>query len=103
MIIKFKQGDTYIVSCQLTDDDDQPIDITNFDIRSQVRTPSNELIAQLEITKTDSPLGMFEMEEADTQDWPAGCQFQDIEYTDDQGIIVSTQTFKIDVQKDITQ
>lgn len=103
MILKFKQGDTYIVSCQLTDNDDQPINITNFTIRSQVRTPTDDLIAELTITKTDSELGMFDMEETDTQSWPVGCQFQDIEYTDGDGIIVSTQTFKIDVQQDITQ
>jgi len=103
MIFRFKQGDTYFVTCSVTDDEGTPINLSGFTIRSQIRQPTGELIAELDVDITDAAQGDFVMSDDDTQEWPVGCQFQDIEYTDSGETVVSTQTFKIDIQQDITQ
>jgi len=101
--LQFKRGDTYHLSVTLTDDEGQAIDITDYDISSQVRTPTGELISTLTTTLTDPTNGVFTLEDTDTEDWPVGCQFQDIEYTGTGGTITSTETFKVDVKEDITR
>jgi len=101
--LQFKRGDTYHLSVTLTDDEGQAIDISGYDISSQVRTPTGELISTLTTTLTDPTNGVFTLEDTETEDWPVGCQFQDIEYTGTGGTITSTETFKVDVKEDITR
>lgn len=101
--LAFKRGDTYKLSVTLTDANGQAIDITDYAIESQIRKPTGELISELTATITDATNGVFTLEDTSTQDWAIGCQFQDIQYTDTGGNVMSTQTFKVDVKEDITQ
>lgn len=101
--LQFKRGDTFKLSVLLTDSNGDAVDITGYTIESQIRQPTGELISSLTATITDATGGAFELEDTDTQEWPIGCQFQDIQYTDTGGDVNSTQTIKVDVKEDITQ
>ena len=101
--LKFKRGDTYHLQVTLRDENGDVINITGYTIESQIRQPTGELISTLTTTLTDPTNGTFTLEDTDTQSWPVGCQFQDIEYTGTGGTVTSTETFKVDVQEDITQ
>lgn len=95
--ITFKRGDTFTLSCST----DQPID--GFIIKSQIRSKQSVLIASLipEITQT-SPTGSFKLKGSNTQTWAIGTHECDIQYKTAAGTVVSTDTFEIEVAKDIT-
>lgn len=94
----FKRGDTFILEATVNDD------ITGWNIKSQVRQGTHLvadlIVTVLSATPTSSVYSLF-LE--DTTDWPVDRLMCDIQYTTDEGQIISTETFTIEVQKDITQ
>ena len=79
------------------------LDITDWNIKSQIRR-SQKKIDDLDITITDSFKGEFVLS-ADperTALWPARELECDIEITRDTGIVISSETFIINVIQDIT-
>ena len=101
--VQFKRGDTFILYCQLTEDDGTPISLQNWDVKSKIRKVNKDLIATLDYVTIDIPNGRFKLRTtSDTSKWPIGQHFCDIEYTTDTDRVMSTQTFIIDVVEDIT-
>lgn len=94
--LNFKRGDTFILDATAS------MDITGWNIKSQVRK-GRELIADLVVTIIDAPNGAYSLFMDDTTDWPDGRLFCDIQYTTDSGQVISTETFTIEVHRDVTQ
>jgi hypothetical protein len=100
--VTHKQGDTFEWVVTLTDDQ-LPVDITSWGIRAQVRN-NDTLIATLTITKTDPTNGVFTASAtaAQTDTWTAGSHRCDIEFTDDNSVVLSTNTFEVNILEDIS-
>lgn len=96
--ISHKRGDTFKLTCT-TD-----VTLTGYTIASQVRDPSFKLIGALTVTITQTtPTGAYTLTyPTGTAEWPIGVLDCDIQYTDGTGFVVSTETFKINVLRDVT-
>ena len=100
--VTHKRGDTYQISIALTaEDGETPIDITEWTVKSQVRKRKT-LVTELVFAAVDLANGSFTLTAEDTTEWPTGTLSSDIEYTDGDGIIRSSETYEIDVEGDIT-
>jgi hypothetical protein len=96
--IPHKRGDTFLLTCT-TD-----VPLTGYAIASQVRDKSFKLISQLtvDITQT-TPTGIYTLSlPSGTSSWPVGTLECDVQYTNNAGVIVSTETFEINVIRDVT-
>lgn len=71
-------------------------------IRSQLRARDQSLVAELTVTVTDSASGAYTLECADTATWPVDTLRGDIQYTDANGNVASTDTFTVTVVPDVT-
>jgi len=99
--VPHKRGDTFLFNAVLTDAG-VPVDITNIDIRCQIRD-KDTLVATAVVTKAvPNSDGAFSLRVSDTTAWPIKTLLSDIEYTIN-GQIISTETFEIPVTKDITR
>ena len=100
--IEHKRGDAYSISVTLLEDDGvTPIDLTDYTVRSHIRR-GDTLIAELEFTAVDLVNGEYKLSIQDTTGWPLGELVSDIEYTDANGDPRSTETYYIDVIRDVT-
>lgn len=100
--ITHKRGDTLEWVVTLTQDA-VAVNITDWTIKSQIRQDTT-LIAELTVTKTNSLSGQFSLTATATQtaSWTLGTSSVDIEFTDPTGYVVSSQTFTLQLVKDIT-
>jgi hypothetical protein len=101
--IQFKQADTFLLACTYRENGD-PVDLTTFDIASQVRDSSGNLVDTLTVEladQTTSP-GVFTLAAADTTAWPIDLLPCDIQFTND-GVVRSTQTFFVAVEPEVTR
>jgi len=99
-----KRGDTFELAATL-ENEGNAVDITNFTITAQVREYDDTLLQALTVTVTDAAAGAFTLSAtpAETETW-AVQQYQcDIEFVDGGGEINSSETFTINVIKDITR
>jgi hypothetical protein len=100
--MEHKRGDTLSFLINLVDDNNQPLDLEVTQIRSQMRNSVNKLIDEFTVTKTET-IGEYLFEaQADTNTYPLSTLYSDIEINED-GIIASSETFEIEIVKDITQ
>lgn len=97
-----KRGDTFNALCTLRDAANQPVDLTGWTIRSQVRNASGGLIDTFDIVTVNAAAGQFRLFKSTTPGWVAGTLYSDIEYTNPDGHVVSTSTFEINCIKDQT-
>ncbi|CBX87961.1 structural, host-like protein [Roseovarius Plymouth podovirus 1] len=101
----FVRGDDFSITMTLTDpqNNDAPVDITNWTIASQVRY-QRRLIDDLVVTKDDPVNGVLTLSKirTDTMLWPARTVKCDIQFDRPEGRI-SSQTFLIEVTEDQTQ
>jgi hypothetical protein len=102
--ITHKRGDTFVLSATL-ENSGNPVDITNFTITSQVRDVADELLQALTVTVTDANAGAFTVSAtpAQTETWDVKTYVCDIEFVEVGGEVNSTETFEINVLKDITR
>lgn len=100
--ITHKRGDTLEWVVTLTQEG-TGVDISDWTITSQIRQDTT-LIASLTVTKTDSANGVFSLTAtaSSTASWALGTHSADIEFIDASGFVVSSQTFTIQLVKDIT-
>jgi len=100
--ITHKKGDTLEWVISLTEDS-SAVDITDFTIRSQIRQTST-LIATLTTTITNATGGVFSLTAtaSATASWTTGTHSCDIEFTDANDEVFSTETFKLKLIDDIT-
>ena len=102
--ITHKRGDTFELSCTL-ENEGNAVDITSFTITSQVRGSDDVLLQALTVTKTDAGAGAFSLSatSAQTESWDVQTYLCDIEFIESGGEVNSSQTFEINVLKDITR
>lgn len=103
MIYPIKRGDTFTLACTYKQNG-VVYDVTNFTIRSQVRDSSGALVAELSVAKADQAAhpGVFVLSAADPMDWPIDILSCDIQFSDSDGVVRSTQTFMIPVVEGVT-
>lgn len=95
--LRFKKGNTFLLDCQFKGGS-----IDGWAIKSQIRK-RGKLIAELTPTVVDAGIGSFRLEyDGDTSEWPLTSLSCDIRYTTSTGLVVSTETFIIDVIAGIT-
>lgn len=101
-----KRGDSLVLDCQvLTTDGVTPLDLTGWLIRSQVRNVKEGLLADLTVTITGAEEGRYSLAAAAsvTATWSPGPAEMDIEYEDPQGLVQSTETLPVQIQRDVTR
>ena len=104
MISPIKRGDTFTLACTYKQNG-TAASVANLTIRSQVRDSSGALVEELTVTKanqTTNP-GVFVLAAADPMDWPVDVLSCDIQFSDSDDVVRSTQTFQIPVIEDVTQ
>lgn len=100
--IEIKRGDTFFVVCTYTDSNNNPLNLLQISIKSQIRDVKNQLISELIVEKLDQEefTGKFSLK-SDTDSWPVGELKWDIQYTSS-GNVSSSDTIKINVIPDVT-
>ena len=100
--ITHKRGDTLEWVVTLTQDG-AAVDITGWTITSQVRQ-DDTLIQSLTVTVVDAANGNFNLSAtaAETAAWALGTHSVDIEFINLDSFVVSSQTFTLQLVKDIT-
>jgi len=101
--INFKRGDTFVVQCTLKQTG-VPQSLAGWTVKSQVRTQQSlRLVAELSFSVVDDRQGIYQLHCSDTTDWPTGTLVCDIQYTTPNAQVVSTDTFTIEVQPEVTK
>jgi hypothetical protein len=101
--VSHKRGDTFIFSAQVKDEDESSIDLTGWQIRSQIRKENFTVVDTLVITITDAVDGKYQISSnKDPNTLPLGEHHWDIEFTDSSGRVISTETLIINIVEDIT-
>lgn len=100
IVIYFKRGDTFLLSCAYTVDG-VPASLP-LNVRAQVRDRAGSLIAELDVLRVDEAQGKYTLGFADTSTWPVDVLQSDIQYTDGSGNVASTDTFLVNLQRDET-
>ena len=100
--INHKQGDTLDWVITLTEGG-TAVDITSWTIRAQIRA-GDTLIASLTVTVVNAASGLFRLSATagQTDSWSAGSHSCDVEFTDDNSIVFSTETFTVSILEDIS-
>ena len=96
--ITLKRGDSFLFTCTT----DAPL--TGYSVASQIRDKSHKLITDLAVSIIQTtPTGAFTLTTpTGTSSWPVGLLECDIQYTNNAGFVVSSETFEIDLIRDIT-
>lgn len=100
--INHKQGDTLDWVINLTEGG-TAVDITSWNIRSQIRS-GDTLLATLTLTVVNAASGLFRLSAtaAETDALASGSHSCDIEFTDENSIVFSTETFGVNILEDVT-
>ena len=106
-IICFKRGNTFEAQVAYTDENGVPVnlDTEGITVTSQVRTEAGTLVADLVVTPSDQGVspGEYTLYKADTDTaaWPLEQLRWDIKYSA-AGVVISTETIRINVQEEAT-
>lgn len=103
IISPVKRGDTFMLAC-IYKQNGTAYDITSYTIQSQIRDSLGILVTELIVTKANQTInpGAFVLSITGVINWPIDILSCDIQFSDDQDIIRSSETFKIPVEEDIT-
>lgn len=98
--VTLKRGDSFVFTNNtLLDDAGNPINLTGWSIRSQVRDRESVLIEELIVQVGELD---YSVSSSGTTEWPIETLFWDVEYTTPEGIIFSSDTIAVKVTQDIT-
>ena len=101
--VTIKRGDSFNFSAAITDDSDVAISGIASKLKCQIRDLDGNLITEMTITEGGTA-GTYIFRSGDTSNWAADEKlYCDIQYTDADGIIASTETFGITVREDVTR
>jgi len=97
-----KKGATFLFNGLYKDADGQPIDLTNYVIRSQIRDISGQLITDVLVSKADqtADTGVFTLQ-TDSEAFPLGNLFFDLRI-ESNGIVIYTSTVTMAVINRVT-
>ena len=99
--IAFKRGTSFAINATYTPGPTAPGDLANVDIASQVRKPDGTLVATLAIVKAPDNMSFRMTAPEGTRSWPYNTLTCDIKLTHG-GVTGFTETFNINVQREIT-
>jgi len=107
MRLEHKRGDTLIWECEYTDDAGVPVNLTTYEIKCQARSAEgvelfNVGTATTGITVTNTLAGTFRVQVDATDTFNLGRYDVDIQYTIGT-LIKSSETFSLEIVKDITK
>ena len=97
---KFKRGDTFSLVAKITDADGKPVTGIAADLRAEIRNGQDVLRAECVIAET-TVAGSYSLTVADTTGWLIETLYLDIQRTTG-GVVASSETIVIPVEKDIT-
>jgi hypothetical protein len=97
-----KRGDSLGFYAVLTDESGLPVPGIAANLKSQVRDNQDVLVADLTITEDATIPGKYLLQCSDTSNWPVGTMLLDIQWSNN-GIVTSTDTIQLPVQKDVTK
>ncbi len=97
--INIKQGDSNLIPCQLLNDDDTPLDISNIQIQSQIKDVSGRLISNMQIYIDNAQNGAFFI--AIDKTVPCGVYFTDVQFIQND-VTAHSEIFKINIKETIT-
>lgn len=101
MALKLKSGNTFSLQNRVTNQSG-PVNLSGWVIKSQVRD-GQTLVANLTATITDAGSGEYSLKfVGSTSTWPVKKLRCDIQYRTSDGVVVSTETFFIDVEQGVT-
>lgn len=104
--MQFKRGDSFDFSgpVSATFNGAAVTDFTGWTARSEIRTPQGTLIASLTCTWLDAAEGLLRVYFPNlTTGWDLGPAVMDVEFTDPNGIIASTETQTFSVVRGVTE
>jgi hypothetical protein len=101
--IKHKRGDTFIYYGVVRESRNGPVmNITDWTITSMIRTQTDALLAEADVTITDGAAGEYTVRVDDTTAWPIEYLLWDIQHADGAGDIRSTETVLLRIVADVT-
>jgi len=101
----FKRGDTFRFYNDITDENGIAIIGAASKLKSQLRDSFETLIADLVITEDAVTAGRYYFslpDTVDTNSWPISVFFLDVQYTSDDGTVMTSETVSVSVVKDVT-
>ena len=99
---RFKRGDTFSVLATINDELGKPVTGIAAELKAQIRNRQDELVDECVIAETTTA-GTYSLVVADTTEWPVDSTlFMDIQRTS-AGVISSTETIAIPVERDVTR
>ena len=101
MIPIIKRGDTFAFTAAF-EENSAPVTGIAEKLMSQVRDPFDKKIADLQIAETSTPGTYLLKTDEPTADWPEGQIYCDIQYSEND-VVTSSETFSINVIKDVTR
>jgi hypothetical protein len=107
--IEWKRGDSFAMTAaetllQKAGQLSQQLNMKGWGIASQVRErATDELVCTLAMTWIDATIGSFVLEAKDTTMWPVGMLLLDVQYTNPQGYVSSSETISIRCKADQTR
>lgn len=103
--ISHKRGDSFSLSGAIKDAQGVAVDLTGASLRCHLRQPDGVLIQALTCAITDAAAGTYSISAtaAEAAVWPLGNAKFDVELTDAQGAVTSTDTVTLKVVEDITR
>ena len=106
----FKRGDAFFLGMKALNELGTPASLADTTVRSQVRTPRDAMVAELEVVWVDRNQGTYELRAPGNgliDTWPVDTLSVDVQYTGlPTGIrenVSSSETFFIQVHKEITR
>lgn len=90
--ITVKVGATFeAAGCQLLLED-EPVNLSEWGIRTQIRTMNQELVAEPQVQITDDGLSFNIVSPGNEEQWPVGRLLWDVRYQDQNGVVVFSET-----------
>lgn len=100
-LVTLKRGDTFSFLASFRDLNDEPLVGILSQLKSQVRDSDDNLLSNMIITEEGNP-GDYAFTAPSTSSWPIETVYFDVQFTSDAGVVDSTPTYSIKVEKDIT-
>ncbi len=101
-VIDFKRGDTFELGGQALDANDDPVDLTSYTIKAQIRD-KYKLVGDAVVTKVVAANGEYKARINNTILWPVKRLSYDVQFTDSTGYVESTETIIINCVEDVSQ
>lgn len=103
--VTHKIGDTFFAECTYFDDDGAPANLTEAGVTVRSSVLSQDGVTRYELTvevlDQDTYPGRYDIS-ADTAEWSPRWGQWDIQYVDNDGFVISTETVRINLTTDIT-